>query len=85
MNYELIFDEKAIEQLEKLPRIIRERIFKKLQRCKENPYAFFERLVGRSEFKLRVGDYRVIADIIENKVQILVLYVDHRRRIYKKY
>ncbi len=81
--YELIFDERVMSKLEKLPRKIRERIFKRLQKTKENPYHFFEKLVGRSEFKLRIGDYRVIADIIDNKVQILVLHVDHRRRVYK--
>ena len=84
MIYELIFDEKAIQILEKLPVLIRKRIFKKLQSTKENPYHFFEKLAGRSEFKLRVGDYRIIADINDSKVQILVVYVGHRKNVYQK-
>ena len=84
MSYELIFDKIALEELNKLPKLIKERIWKKLQQSKENPYHFFIKLSSRSEYKLRIGDYRVIADIKNNKLVILVLHVDHRRRIYKR-
>ena len=82
--YELIFDEVAIDKLEKLPKDIRKRIFAKLRSTKEDPFHFFERLEGRQEYKLRVGDYRVIADIVREKVLILVIYVDHRKNVYKR-
>ena len=52
--YKLVFDDKAIEQLEKLPKLVRKRIFNKLQSTKENPRRFFEKLEGRPEYKLRV-------------------------------
>jgi mRNA interferase RelE/StbE len=84
MSYKLIFDEKAIDFLEKAPKLNKERIFKKLQRSKENPYHFFEKLEGRPEFKLRVGDYRIIADISDKEIRILVLQIGHRKNIYKK-
>ncbi len=84
MTYTLIFDNKAIEQLEKLPKSVRKRIFKKIQRAKENPHRFFEKLVGREEYKLRIGDYRVIADINDSQLKILVLYADHRKRVYQR-
>ena len=83
--YQLIFDEEAIELLEKLPKLIKERIFKKIQSTKENPHHFFEKLEWRPEFKLRVGNYRVIADISDKEIQILVLYIGHRRNVYKKF
>ena len=35
------------------------------------------RLVGRSEYKLRVGDYRVIADIEENSRVIIIRSLGH--------
>ena len=84
MNYSLIFDENAINQLNKFPKELKERIFKKIQSTKENPHRFFEKLTGKSEYKLRVGDYRVIADINDKEIQILVLYLGHRRNVYKK-
>ena len=34
------------------------------------------------EYRLRVGDYRVIMDIEHNELQILVLKIGHRKNIY---
>ncbi|MBF0260191.1 MAG: type II toxin-antitoxin system RelE/ParE family toxin [Desulfamplus sp.] len=34
-------------------------------------------------WKYRVGDYRLICDIQDNTVTVLVLRVGHRREIYK--
>lgn len=42
------------------------------------------RLVGRSEFKLRVGDYRVLYDFDLAAGQLQLLYVGNRREIYKR-
>lgn len=81
--YEIIFDEKAIDNLEKLRNPIKKRIFNKITSTKENPFHYFESLVGRNEYKLRVGDYRVIADIDQNKKMINILFVGHRKNIYK--
>ncbi len=82
--YEIGFDEEAIEFLEKVPFHIKERIFNKIMQTKENPYHFFVRLTGRLEYKLHVGDYRVIADIQDNIKIVQILHIGHRRNIYKK-
>ena len=66
--YELVFDEDIIDFLGKLPKELKERIFGKIIEAKENPFHFFERLAGRSDYKLRIGDYRVIADINQLKI-----------------
>ncbi len=82
--YKVQFDEDAIEFLEKVPTQIKERIWNKIMQTKENPHHFFIRLTGRPEYKLRVGDYRVIVDI-QNNVSILhILHIGHRRNIYRK-
>jgi len=82
--YELIFDEKAIKFLEKLPKEIRKRIFNKIQATKENPYTYFLRLTNRPEYKLRVGDYRVIAEIKDGRLVILVVLIGHRKKVYNQ-
>lgn len=63
MSYEFIFDKKAIKFLEKLPENIRKRIFKKLRSTKTSPFYFFEGLHEIKACELRIGKYRVIADI----------------------
>ena len=81
--YEILFDEEAIDFLNKLPKQIKERIFNKLITTKENPPHYFERLKGRKDYKLRIGDYRVIADIEESQNKIKVTVIGHRKNIYK--
>jgi len=82
--FTVIFDDKAIEFLEKLDNKNKERIFNKIMSTKEDPFHFFEKLTKRDLYKLRVGNYRVIADINENNIKILVLLIGHRKNIYKK-
>lgn len=43
-----------------------------------------QRLAGRPEFKLRVGDYRVLYEFDLGKGRICLHYVGHRREIYKR-
>ena len=81
--YQLIFDPEAIDFLNKLPKLLKERIFNKLFLTKENPLRYFDRLSGRQDYKLRVGDYRIIADISQEKKIIEVTLIGHRKNIYK--
>ncbi len=43
-----------------------------------------QRLKGRSEYKLRVGDYRVLYEFDAKSGRIYLHYVGHRRDIYKR-
>jgi len=82
--YELIFEKRALKDLNKLDSAIKERIWNKLQDCKQDPFRYLEHLTEIKGFKLRVGDYRIIIDI-ENEIKILhVLKVGHRKNIYEK-
>jgi len=42
-----------------------------------------QRLQGRTEFKLRVGDYRVLYEFDATQGRIYLHYVGHRRDIYR--
>jgi mRNA interferase RelE/StbE len=68
----------------KLPPQVREAIEKKIQqlgsRLADYPH---QRLTGRSEYRLRVGDYRVIYDFDREKNIIYLIAVGNRRQIYR--
>lgn len=82
--YELIFEKRALRDLNKLEKQIKERIWNKLQECKIDPFRYLEPLIEIRGFKLRVGDYRVIIDV-ENEIRILhVLKVGHRKNVYER-
>ncbi len=82
--YNLIYTEKAKKQLKKFDRDLQERILHSLERCRIRPHSHVKKLVGNPYFRLRVGELRVIVDIKDNELRILVLEMDHRKQIYKK-
>ncbi len=84
MTYEIIFSDKAFRQLGKLERSLQERIIAVLERVRIRPEAYVTKLVGDPGYKLRVGDYRVIMDIDNKRLKILVLKVGHRKNIYDR-
>jgi len=84
MAYFLEFMHEALRELKGLENKEAKRIVEKLKESSKNPNAFFERLVGREEYKLRVGDYRVIANILNTEKKILIRSLGHRKNIYKR-
>lgn len=84
MTYSIKWREKALKELRKLSREIAKRIIRKVDDCKDNPKQFLERLKDDPGYKLRVGDYRVLIDIIEDQKILSVRLVGHRKNIYKR-
>ena len=82
--YEIIVSDKAEEQLKKLSQNMKDRIGCVFERIKIRPHYFVKRLIGSPYYRLRVGDYRVILDIQQGKLIILVLEIGHRKNVYKK-
>ena len=88
MTFKVEYTRTARKQLNKMDRKIAAFILtfieEKLVGCK-NPRLFGKALQGNlsDKWRYRVGDYRILAKIEDNKVIILVLEVGHRRDIYK--
>ena len=82
--YTVIISKKADGQLRKLEKDIQERILSVLERVRTRPETHFQRLVGSDTYKLRVGDYRIIADIDKGNLIVLVLEIGHRKSIYDR-
>lgn len=81
--YRVEFSKIAEKQFYKLDKNVQIRITSALERCRVRPHAHVKKLVNNPYFSLRVGDYRVILDIREDKLVIFVIEVGHRRNIYK--
>jgi len=80
--YEIEFSKTAEKELYKLDKEIQLRVISALERIRIRPYSYVKRLVGSQYFRLRIGDYRVILDIRENKLTIFVIKLGHRKSIY---
>jgi len=81
--YNILFYDKAKRQLKKLPLKIQKRILNSLERIKLRPFHFVKRKQGTPYYILRVGEYRIILDIKQDKLLILVIELGPRKKIYK--
>ena len=83
--YKLLIDDKVIKDLRKIDKAWQAKIIANVKtKLVKNPY-LGKKLVGDlSPYHCyRVGNYRVLYEIIENKVLIVVIKVKHRKHIYK--
>lgn len=81
--YEIIYSSSAVHFIKKLPKKNQDHILSVLDRARIRPSSHFKRLVGEKLYKLRAGDYRIIAEINQSELRILVIKLGHRKNIYK--
>lgn len=85
--YHVEFTKNALKQLKKMDKssasLILGWIRKNIEGC-DNPRAHGKGLTANrsGQWRYRVGDYRIITEIEDDKVIVLVLNVGHRRDIY---
>jgi mRNA interferase RelE/StbE len=88
MAWDIKWSKTAENQLEKISKSnknIAQQIVTKLDEIADNPYLFTEKLQGLNLRKLRVGNYRIILNLEEQKIIIFIVQVGHRSKIYEKY
>lgn len=88
MKYKVVLTTKAKKQFKKLDKstssLMISWLRKNLEGC-ENPRQHGRALVENraGQWRYRIGDYRLICEIDDGRVVILVLEVGHRKGIYK--
>lgn len=81
--YEIFISERAKKQLKKLDKKYQIHISSVIERIRLRPFAHVKAIVGSNYYRARAGDYRIILDIKEGKLIIVIIEIGHRRRIYK--
>ena len=82
MSYEIELTNYALKSLKKVPSHSSLRIRDALKKLAENPF-MGEKLTGKQAYRVRVGDYRLIYEIHDNILVVLVVNIGHRKDIYK--
>ena len=82
MEYQIEFKLKEIKDLEAFPANARERIINKIEAMQDDLQGDVKRLTNFTpEYRLRVGDYRVLFELEE---QTIIIYrVKHRSKAYE--
>ena len=84
MKFQIILPKSVQKELDRLPDDIARRILARLAGLETNPRpADVKKLKGRDAWRIRVGDYRVIYEIHDRVLQIIVITAGHRREIYR--
>ena len=73
MKFQIIWSVSAFKELRKLDRTVSKRIFEKLSLLADETYRYVQKLVGSPYFKLRVGDFRIILEIKQTVLQVLII------------
>ena len=86
MKYRIEFKRSAAKVIKKLPKQDRRRIRDKIDSFVENlPDPITTKMKGDNPFhRVRVGDYRIIYEIHEDTLVILVLKIGHRKEVYRR-
>ena len=88
MKYKVVFTNEAKKQLKKLDKHIAALIIgwieKNLEGC-TNPRQHGKPLIADriGQWRYRIGDYRIICEIQDEEIIILILEIGHRRNIYE--
>jgi len=85
MSYSIEIKESARKALSKIQKSDQVRICKAIEDLKENPRpSGVKKLKGNDNWRIRVGNYRVVYEIDDEIIKIIVLAMGHRREIYKE-
>ena len=86
MKWTVDYTNTAKKQLKSLDKPVRERIKNFVQNLSEleNPYLRGAPLTGglSGYWKYRVGDYRLLCEIHDDKLLVLIVKIGHRREVY---
>ena len=83
MPYSIVITRSADKDLYKLPRYVSARIYSKLLQLRDDPKPISSiKLRNRDGYRIRVGDYRALYEIDEERKEVIVTAVGHRKDVY---
>ena len=87
MSYKINFSETSLKQLRKLDNLSRKRILNYVSDVLtkiENPRILGKALTGdlKGFWRYRIGNFRIVCQIQDNSLLILILKIAHRKEIY---
>lgn len=85
MLYQIEFSRQADRQFRSLPSQIRQRLRLRIDALAARPRPHgSEKLSGYEQFyRIRVGDYRIVYAVEDDRLLVLVVKVGHRREVYR--
>jgi mRNA interferase RelE/StbE len=84
MAYQLTFNKKAVQFLEKINDPDYSKIKSAINSLSDNPRPNgYKKLKGREGYRIRVGDYRIIYEVFDKHLIIEIIAVGNRKNVYE--
>ncbi|MBN2720985.1 MAG: type II toxin-antitoxin system RelE/ParE family toxin [Proteobacteria bacterium] len=84
-SYRILIKPSAAKEIEAIPGRDRARIVYRIQGLAENPRPNgCEKLSRQDRYRIRQGKYRVLYEILDAEVIVVVVKVAHRKDVYRK-
>ena len=81
--YQVVIEKQAQKQLAKIPPPQYQSIAATLKNLEVNPRPQgYKKLKGRTGFRVRIGDYRIIYNIEDNILTVFVFIIGNRKDVY---
>ena len=83
-SYRIVIKKSAAKEIEKIQKKDRIRVIEKIRSLSNDPQPEgSKKLSGQEKYRIRQGDYRILYQIIDDKLIITVVKIGHRRDVYK--
>jgi len=83
MTYKIKLHPKVEKFIKTSDRFIADKIKKRLNLLKEDPFRYLEHYEGEDCYKFRIGGYRALVDVDKKLNIVFIQVLDKRGRIYK--
>ena len=86
MAYKVVIQDSASKALRKLDKPVRERVAAAIDALADDPRpAGIKAIVGEpGALRIRVGDYRVLYEVEDDRLVVLVVKIGHRSTVYDR-
>ena len=83
-SYELVFKKSVAKDLRGFPKADVKRILQRIRALADDPRPpGCEKLSGQERYRLRQGAYRIVYEIHEKVLIVLIVKIGHRRDVYR--
>jgi mRNA interferase RelE/StbE len=84
-SYKIKWKNSAYKELQKLPRPMIAKVAAAVSDLSNDPFPHgVKKLVGSEySYRIRIGDYRVVYEVFENRLIIEIVRVRHRKDVYR--
>ncbi len=84
MSYSINIKRSAQKSLAGIVQPHRSKIIEQIQSLTDNPRPVTcKKLTGRKAWRIRIGAYRVIYEVNDNQLVVLIVNIAHRSKVYK--